>query len=57
MTKGELEEVQEFLEAFKDNGNQYIDDMGVFESILTWLRKKYKEQAPKKLGNAFNREL
>ncbi len=57
MTKGELEEVQEFLEAFEDNGHQYIDDMGVFESILTWLRNKYREQAPKKLGNEFNKEL
>lgn len=57
MTKGELEEVQEFLESFVDNGNQYLDDMGVFESILTWLRNKYREQAPKKLGNEFNKEL
>ena len=57
MTKGELEEVQEFLESFEDNGDGYIDDMGVIEGILTWLRKKYREQAPKKLGNEFNKEL
>ena len=57
MTKGELEEIQGFLESFEDNGNQYIDDMGVFEAILTWLRQKYRQQAPKKLGNAFNKEL
>ena len=57
MTKGELEEVQEFLEAFEDNGDEYIDDMGVIEGILTWLRNKYREQAPKKLGDEFNKEL
>lgn len=57
MTKGELQEVQKFLEAFEDNGNQYIDDIGVFESILTWLRKTYREQAPKKLGDEFNKGL
>lgn len=57
MTKSELEEIQAFLEAFEDNGDEYIDDMGVIESILTWLRKKYREQAPKKLGNEFNKEL
>lgn len=57
MTKSELEEIQEFLEAFEDNCDKYIDDMGVIEGILTWLRKKYREQAPKKLGNEFNKEL
>ena len=57
MTKSELEEIQEFLEAFECNGDEYLDDMGVFESVLTWLRKKYKEQAPNKLGNKFNKEL
>lgn len=57
MTKSELEEIQEFLEAFEDNGDDYIDDMGVFESVLTWLREKYREQAPKKLGDEFNEEL
>lgn len=57
MTKSELEEIQEFLEAFEDNDDEYIDDMGVFESVLTWLRKKYREQAPDKLGNEFNKEL
>lgn len=57
MTKSELEDIQEFLEAFADNGDKYIDDMGVFESILSWLRTKYREQAPNKLGDDFNKEL
>lgn len=59
MTKGELEDIQEFLQALEleDSGDHYLDDIGVFEGILRWLRIKYREQAPKKLGNAFNRDL
>lgn len=47
MTKGELE----------DSGDHYLDDIGVFEGILRCLRIKYREQALKKLGSAFNRDL
>ena len=31
----------------------FIDDMGVFESMLDWAREKYKEQGPKKLGKKY----
>ena len=53
MTKNELKEIQFFLENLGTDSVHFIDDMGVFESMLDWVREKYKEQGPKKLGKDY----
>lgn len=53
MTKNELKEIQFFLENLNINSDYFIDDMGVFESMINWVREKYKEQGPKKLGKEY----
>ncbi len=53
MTKNELKEIQYFLENLNINSDHFIDDMGVFESMLDWVKKKYREQGPKKLGEEY----
>lgn len=53
MTKNELKEIQYFLENLNINSDHFIDDMGVFESMLDWAKKKYREQGPNKLGKEY----
>lgn len=53
MTKNELKEIQYFLENLNINSDYFIDDMGVFESMLDWAKEKYREQGPKKLGKEY----
>lgn len=53
MTKNELKEIQFFLENLNTESDHFIDDMGVFEGILYWIKEKYREQGPKKLGEEY----
>ena len=53
MTKSELKEIQFFLENLNIDSDYFIDDMGVFEGILDWIKEKYREQGPKKLGEDY----
>lgn len=54
MTKNELREIQYFLENLDNsNSTHFIDDMGVFEGMLSWIKEKYREQGPNKLGEEY----
>ena len=57
MTKNELKEIQFFLENLDTESDYFIDDMGVFEGILDWIKEKYREQGPNKLGDEFRNDL
>ena len=54
MTKNELREIQFFLENLDNpNSTYFIDDIGVFEGMLSWIKEKYREQGPSKLGDEY----
>lgn len=53
MTKNELRELQFFLKSAGTDSVHFIDDIGVFEGIMSWAKEKYREQGPNKLGKEY----
>lgn len=53
MKKNELRELQFFLKNAGTDSVHFIDDIGVFEGIMSWAKEKYREQGPNKLGKEY----
>lgn len=44
---------EKYFDKVADDTWQFYSDWGVFESMIDWIREKYKEQGPKKLGEDY----